>query len=122
LKFNETGLKWKSTNTCALDSNAISCSYYNFNYLNSSAQLAFSNNLANAIKINTVDCYNPGLEANESINRTIAPFNSVILSMSCKGISPEILPINSYNLTVNYTVSNTIHILNGVFNLTNRIG
>lgn len=122
LKFNETGLKWKSTNTCALDSNAISCSYYNFNYLNSSAQLAFSNNLANAIKINTVDCYNPGLEANESINRTIAPFNSVILSMSCKGISPEILPINSYNVTVNYTVSNTIHILNGVFNLTNRIG
>lgn len=122
LKFNETGLGWKSTDTCGLNSNAISCGYYNFNYLNSSAQLTLSNNLSNTIRINSIDCYNPGFEANESINKTIEPFNTMILTMSCKGISSRILPITSYNLTINYTVSNAIHIVNGMFNMTSRIG
>lgn len=121
LNFNQTSFSWKTINNCSLDNTLLNCSYYNFNYLTSIASLNITNKMNNSIKINEIACYNPGLESNQTINKTIEPDNSLILNVLCNGLSTQISAINSYNLTINYTMLNKTKIVRGLFNLSNRI-
>lgn len=121
LNFNQTSFSWKTINKCSLDSTLLNCSYYNFNYLNSVASLNITNKMNNSIKINTIACYDSGFESNQTINKTIGSDNSLILNISCNGLSSQISIINSYNLIMNYTVLNKTKIIKGLFNLSNRI-
>ncbi len=121
LKFNQTGLSWKTINSCKLNG-LINCSYYNFDYSNSVASFNITNKMNASIKINTIACYNPGLESNQTINKTISSGNSLILNVSCNGIATQITSaINSYNVTLNYTILNKTKIINGLFNLSEKI-
>lgn len=117
-------ITWKSTfkNTCAFTNTSIGCNATAFDYYTNIAQLTIENKLANALRINTLSCFAPGLRRNQTINTTVAGMSSANVSVACIN-----LPIGNiasmytnYALAMNYTYMNVTHSVAGVLNVTNQ--
>lgn len=121
LNLSERPLLWYGPyqNSCNIHTTALACNVTTSYTSNNTASVKLFNLLNQSIRINYLSCFVPGLRKNQTINKTIAPNSYANVSISCQNIPEIILPINSYNLSINYNLGNYSYNTTGIMNLTN---
>jgi hypothetical protein len=121
LNLSEKPLLWYGPyqNSCNIRTAAMSCNVTTSYTSNNTASVKLFNLLNQSIRINYLSCFVPGLRKNQTINETIPPDSYANVSVLCQNIPEIILPINSYNLSINYNLGNHSYNATGIMNLTN---
>ncbi len=105
---NETALKWRSAyrDICSFNSTyGIGCNVTSFDGSTYTASVTLSNLANESMRVNSASCYTPGLQNNETVNRTIAAHGALNFSLTChySVLLPAIGIQNSYLFYLNYT-------------------
>ncbi|MGC8694528.1 MAG: CARDB domain-containing protein [Candidatus Micrarchaeia archaeon] len=118
-EFNIPGVvqRFESTifkNMCSIiGNNDLSCNIINAS--SNSTYISVKNLNTLPIHLNSIACYLPGFEKNESINEVVASNQTVSIKAKCLGGTVSFInPLIDYNLTINYTINNQPILANGI--------
>ncbi len=111
--------QWKPLNfgACSFGNSSVhvGCNVLTFNYETAAMSMQLTNEYSNNIHINSIACFNPEFEVNQTVNQTMGQGQTLNLTTVCQGSVPGGIfePVLIYDLALNYTVNNVQSIING---------